>query len=249
MLKIENVTFIIKSFMRPGCLERLISSIRIRYPDVDIMVADDGPEIVSRNDAKVFNLPFDTGLSYGRNYLVDRVSTEYFLLMDDDHVFEDSTKVEKLLHPLKHGPFDLVGAQVLEAAGPFPWQGLMEIDGTCLTMKPGNRGEYEATQKVDFCHNFFAAKTEAIRRVRWDDTFKMGEHTDFFLRAMQAGLSIGYRPDVRVFHAPEKSGEYGRFRNRAKTYRLEMMRKHGLTKISNQVFAAGNLDLDAPPAA
>ena len=241
---ISNTTFVVKSFMRPACLDRLVQSILARYPKALILVADDGPDRLERDDVHVFNLPFDTGLSYGRNFLIDQVCTEYLILMDDDHVFKDETVIEHLVEPLVSGPFDLIGAQVVEAEGPFSWEGLMELNGTFLSMKPGNKGTVGGVQKVDFCHNFFAAKTKMIQQLRWNDDLKMGEHTDFFLRAKTMDVRVGYCPSVQVFHAPEKSAGYARYRKRAKEYRLVMMKHHGIRKIVNDVSPGGNLDLD-----
>ena len=245
MQPIQATTFVVKTFLRPHCLDRLISSIRANYPDVPILVADDSPTPVARKDVQVHALPYDCGLSFGRNYLVDRVQTEYFLLMDDDHVFEDRTRIETLLAPIARNRFDLVGAQVVEACGPFAWEGLLELDGTALTLRKGDNGLVDGVARVDFCHNFFAARTEMVRKLRWDDTLKLGEHTDFFLRAAGAGLRVGYDATVKVQHLPEKSGDYAGFRARAKGYRKTMMRKHGLQKITNELHPVGNVDLSA----
>ncbi len=75
--------------MRPGCLDRLIESIHRFYPGVCVLVADDSDKPVQRKDVQVYPLPYDSGLSYGRNYLMDQLKTKYFVMMDDDHVFTE----------------------------------------------------------------------------------------------------------------------------------------------------------------
>lgn len=231
--------------MRPDCLDRLIHSIFYQYPDAEILVANDSGETLNRNGVRVFDLPFDIGLSYGRNYLVDRAETDYLVLMDDDIVFDARTTIEKLLQPLEDGVFDLVGGIVCQDNELFPWEGLMNLDGSTLTLAPGNRGVVNGIEKVDFCHNFFAATTAVVQRVRWDEHFKLGEHTDFFLRAKANNVRVGVCPDVHVLHKPERTEVYQTFRDREKSYRLDMMKKHGLRKIINHLFPHGSLDLDA----
>ena len=227
----ESTTFIVKAFMRPQCLDRLIDSCKKFYPDVRILVADDGDASVQRDDIDMFRLPFDSGLSYGRNYLLDRIETEFFVLMDDDHVLTEKTMLERLLVALESGEFDLVGCEVHEDAAHFAWEGLFRRADDSLTLALGDRGEINGIMRVDFCHNFFAARTEAVRRVRWDDHFKMGEHTDFFLRC-QDQIRVGICPSVQVCHAPERHSGYNIYRDRAEqAFRADFLRKHGLREL------------------
>ncbi|MBW2230164.1 MAG: glycosyltransferase [Deltaproteobacteria bacterium] len=231
-----STTFIVKTFMRPGCLDRLVVSCRRFYPGVRILVADDSREPVSRDDVEVIVLPFDSGLSHGRNRLLDRVETKYFVLMDDDHVLTGETKLETLLDALDSGEFDLVGGvQVEEDGGRFAWEGLFRRDGDTLVLAPGDQGEVDGVKRVDFCLNFFAARTDAVREVRWDDHFKMGEHTDFFLRC-QGRIRVGFCPGVRIRHEPERPSDYLPFRERAEqTYRRDFLEKHGLRELVNEL--------------
>ena len=50
----------------------------------------------------------DVGLSAGRNALLSRVQTPYFLLLDDDFEFTAETKIEKLASVVARGEADLV---------------------------------------------------------------------------------------------------------------------------------------------
>src|SRR5262249_48067864 len=93
---LSKTTIIIKTFQPPACLDRAIRSIRKYYPKVHIIVADDGFEPALRNDVEYIRLPTDVGVSAGRNALLERVKTPYFLLTDDDVEFRPQTKIEKL---------------------------------------------------------------------------------------------------------------------------------------------------------
>src|SRR5262245_4005966 len=105
----RDFTFIIKTLLRPRCVHRLIDSIFAMYPTAQILVADDSPTPISRKDVKIFHLPNDCGISFGRNYLVDRVDTPFFVCCDDDVVLTQETHIDKLLLPLHADTFDLVG--------------------------------------------------------------------------------------------------------------------------------------------
>ena len=56
----DEVTLVVKTFNRPGCLDTCINSIRHFYPDIRIIVVNDGCEI-ERNDCEIVTMPFDDG--------------------------------------------------------------------------------------------------------------------------------------------------------------------------------------------
>jgi hypothetical protein len=61
---LDRITFGITSFERPRLLEQLVASIRVRYPQARILVADNGRQKANLpGDVKVLNLEFDCGLS------------------------------------------------------------------------------------------------------------------------------------------------------------------------------------------
>src|SRR5947208_139 len=97
----DEVTIAIKTFERPESLKDLLVSIRQFYPDIRIIVADDSKKPHAPRIAKIFSnvecitLPFDVGISVGRNAMLKRIKTKYFVLCDDDFLFYEQTKLEK----------------------------------------------------------------------------------------------------------------------------------------------------------
>jgi len=73
---LSQTTALIKTFQRPKDLDRLIRSIQRYYPELQIMVGDDGLEPSPRSDVDYLRLPEDIGLSAGRNAML---SWEYGL--------------------------------------------------------------------------------------------------------------------------------------------------------------------------
>ena len=122
---IGDITIIIKTFERPRSLHRLLKSIFFYYPDVKVVVADDSadPEKTNREvmgrwpgkDIEYLALPYDVGLSEGRNRALARVKTPYFVLCDDDFVFDRRTNLELMKRQLEEHKVDLVAGMYFES--------------------------------------------------------------------------------------------------------------------------------------
>ncbi len=96
---------LVKTFLRPHKVQRLVESIQEHYPGVTIRVADDSPDSASRRTlladllargCHVYRLAPHSGISVGRNHLVRAVETPFFVLTDDDKVFDHRTVLERL---------------------------------------------------------------------------------------------------------------------------------------------------------
>lgn len=216
-----DITFIIQTFLRPACLDKLLKSIEKYYPDVPVLIYDDSE--------------YDRGLSWGRNYLVSQVKTKYFLLLDDDFVFTSKTKIEKLVAKAEQG-YDLVAGALLQDKKIIHYEGRYEYYDNILKYIPST------TEPLDFVFNFFVARTEKIKECQWDEDLKLAEHTSFFFRH-RGKLKIGYIPEVIVEHCPDKSDpEYVVKRRRGGQYFRKFMRKKGIKEVIG--FDGGSLKLD-----
>lgn len=226
----------VKTFERPEAAKRLIASIRAFYPDIRIRVADDSrvPGINFTDSAvgclSYDNLPYDTGLSAGRNHLIDRVETPYVLILDDDFVFVEQTRIERFIPLLAHGVFDILGGLMLSSGSPNPHAAWMEQKGDTLYYEHVTR--CEGPVRCDLVMNFICAKTEVLQRVRWDDELKLGEHLDFYMRAQEAEARVGFLPSVAIDHRPVRSKEYNGMRHeKARHYRQLFQEKRGIRHI------------------
>lgn len=112
-----DVSLIIKTFERRLALERLLDSIRDQgYGHCPILIADDSKEpyrdaILDQYGDIVDSyivLPFDSGLSKGRNELLKRVETTYFVLNDDDFVYDERTDLAWMRKQLEHSEVELL---------------------------------------------------------------------------------------------------------------------------------------------
>lgn len=256
----ENITFLIKAFERPYCVKRLVKSIYRYYPKAKILIADDSRRQsckqyfdgnYSDKDIAVYEIEQDRGLSFGRNYLLDRVSTEYFVLLDDDFVFDSRTNITGALEILKKKNLDILGGYIRNFTVQSGFVSLAKLTIQNITNydNPANYlGEFRYSEEDHVLHvermrhhfpdywetdivlNFFIAKTDVIRdKNRWDEELKLQEHTAFFYKAKLNGLKVAFSNIFSVQHKPVRTKDYGTFRNR--DYFQLFLEKYGIWKV------------------
>jgi len=129
----SDISLIIKTFERQGALERLLDSIIEQgYTNCPVLIADDSKDpyrdaILKKYDDLVdcyLVLPFDSGVSKGRNELLDHIETEYFVLNDDDYVYDGRTDLAWMRQQLEENDLDLLGGVVYDRVSEIqdlPW--------------------------------------------------------------------------------------------------------------------------------
>ncbi|KAG8446833.1 hypothetical protein GDO86_014333 [Hymenochirus boettgeri] len=204
------VTITTKTFLRYDKLRVLISSIRMYYPEIKIIVADDNnvTEKIEDKNVEQYFMPYGKGWFAGRNLAVSQVTTKYFLWVDDDYFFTKDTKIEKLLDVLESTNLDLVGGNV--EGNHFSFTLTVQDgdeEGDCLHWKPGS---YRSLQGFPKCVltggvvNFFLAQTDRALSVGFDPKLQRVAHTEFFVDAL-GHLRIGSCSDVSIGH--QKKGK------------------------------------------
>lgn len=223
-----QVTVGVKTYVCDDSIVRqvvgLVRTIRVNYPKVRILLANDGPTrigtmrgIVDDEYTEEVILPADSGISIGRNVMVNMTTTEFFLLLDDDHVFDDDTDLRIGANGVAHYDFDIVGIRVrnlpgideLERVGIFIPRYVAKVskfENREVTLCVWNENNGPGVQKmrvpirVDVLHNALIAKTDVLRAHPWRNILKVNEHMSFFLDAREADLHVGYLPSVFVHH-------------------------------------------------
>lgn len=247
-----DCSIIIKTFERYECLRRLLCSIQKHAGnEYRIIIADDSKtpykEAIIREFGKLcvdyITLEFDSGLSVGRNAMLDQVSTEFFVLCDDDFVFDRRTDLVRMRELLCVNECDILGGECYDIV-PLQWGLIRErIRSRHLSYllrifdRRGGRprryfGRIEGDKKkgqqlmmplpyqapvtiCDYCCNFFIARTSSVRKIGgWNPALKVGEHEDFFFRAKKHGLVIGHTSEIGVNHLQYLPEEYRPFRAR-----------------------------------
>ena len=225
---------LIKTFLRPHKVRRLVASIEAHYPGVTIRVADDSPDSPARDamvsalqarGCRVYRLAAHAGISAGRNHLVREVQTPFFVLTDDDKVFDHRTVLERLQTVLEGDTSAVIAAGMnLDYGRLLRYQhGRLERDG--MVLRRHLFGEQAPAVTVggircvpcDVTPNFFMARTAWVRSrgLAWDERFKVGhgEHVWFFA-SLPRDLRVYSVPSVRISHFPTRWGDraYRQFR-------------------------------------
>lgn len=232
IIKIDELTILIKSFMRPECVNKLIKSIRRIY-DIKIVIVDDSKTPLNfdyDDDIKTYNMEFDSGLSAGRNYGVSKIETPYFLLCDDDFEFTEKTDLIKWLEIFKSSNLDILGGDVIMNGKKIDYFGLLEKVDDNLYYKKGFHNETEFYKEYDLVLNFFIAKTDSIIDNGWDNDLKLAEHTAFFFDN-KGKLKVGHTELISIDHQRVVNAVYSKFRNRNQKFFEIWMRKREINRI------------------
>lgn len=196
----NSLTIIIKTFERPHLLEQLMRSIRRKYPDVAVIVVNDSRKPYHIGGVHNIILPYDVGVSAGRNAALQQVKTPYFLLLDDDFVFSRRQNLNELVEQMdQHPEIDILGGRCVDlpifAVHDFQDIPIHATRQPCIpigTMIGENR-------VVDKVQNYFIARTDRVKQVGWNENLKNMEHTEFFTRA-KGVLVTAYREDMLILH-------------------------------------------------
>jgi glycosyltransferase involved in cell wall biosynthesis len=246
-----DVTILIKTFERQACLRRLLRSIQDRGYNCPVFIGDDSRQpyrdAVLAEFGRLVNryleLPFDVGISVGRNALLQEVRTPYFILCDDDFIFDERTDLAHMRRLLDAAGLDLLGGVYYDRS-PFSgwdaaacimrldWQRLLTMLGieipriTFYNFDSCGAQKWKTVDVVytppvvrcDYVSNFFLARTDQIRETvgGWDASLKLSEHRAFFLKAKQCGLRVGHTEEVGVQHFRELSPLYSSYRQRSR---------------------------------
>lgn len=227
---LSDITIAIKAFQRPAKLNNCLKSIRKYYPDITVVVADDSRHKASNSLAsEYYMLPFDSGISVGRNFLLSKITTPYMLLLDDDTLFTQGDCIERMIQPMLDQPMINLVAGTITGND---YYGTYEKSGDNLiryfNKSSRNIGHYKI---YDFVINLFLAKTEAVKGVRWDDELKICEHTNFFFRGKDK-LICTVADGTSFINDNTGSGhEYGKFRSgRVQLYIEKQFKSLGVVK-------------------
>ncbi len=215
-----QITVGIKTFFRAKALEMALESLK-EHSWHEVIIADDGI-IDEKKDAiyekyskilplKLLKLEFDTGLSYGRNKIIENCETDFLLLLDDDNTVPDNIKdlydvliSDETLGGVsciwkEHGEFKCTACDI-EYKRNF-------VVKECLRR---NRTTYFSNKGVpykifDYIPNSTLFRKECFSEISWDPEYKINrEHLDFFLSQKELGKwKFGVALNVIVGHHPE----------------------------------------------
>lgn len=272
--ELRSVSILIKTLERQAHLKQLLCSIQSFGFKGPIIIADDSMKPYKTSilnqfedlDISYIELPYDTGTAEGRNRMLEKVITPYFLLCDDDFVFDKRTRLPIMVDLLEKGQLDLLGGvfrqhnrksrkgkyllklnELINQIGLalpsfqfYEYYAGFDIVGSTLSVKPI---VYQDPITIcDLTHNFFLAKTDRVKSFgAWNPILKGGEHQNFFIRAKLAGLKVGTTRHCGVIHDQwtENSSLYKELRGRGDEYKPLALSEFGIDKVIGYKEALG----------
>lgn len=246
---------LIKSFIRFNGLKKLLDSIEEHYPGVVVRIADDSPTrknhgdfpvehldlilkkkekllaiISNKDNIHFYELPFDVGLSAGRNHLLDKCQTRYFVVMEDDFVVTEETDLLKFEKVIRSSPdIAIVGGEAVERSRKLPEykqrlrsMGHFIIEGDCLVLlKYGSKAPTVNINGVKcvqcrFLRNIFMGNIELFKKyqIRWNEDIKMTREHAYFFHTLPEELKVYCALDVWIDHYWNKPVYYRKYRVR-----------------------------------
>lgn len=206
----KNITIIIKTFERPRCVQRLITSIKKFYPTICIVVVDDSEKPIIISDVEYYTLPFATGTSVGRNLAISKVATKYFMTLDDDFIFTSNTNLRVRYDVLENTDIDIVGTNVSDN---------QKRKGMLIHIQDGVHYRWNASRGQSFGHPLydyvpqcFLARTKEFEEAGgWDEDFIVWDHEAMFLN-IKGKLKITMLPIVDILHESATNPTYKEYR-------------------------------------
>jgi hypothetical protein len=198
------LTVLIKTFKRPLAVNRLYASIKKYYPELPVDILDDSSGEL-----------FDIGVSRGRNILVNRCKTKYCIILDDDCVFTEKTDLANAILELENRSLDILQFKVpgLNYYGTYETK-----DGVVRYKSESRDGLY------DFVAQIYLARTAKLKKYKWDEDLKVGEHFAYFYEH-RGKLRIGVSEISEIEHHHIDNQDYRQYRQRALDYVWQYMKK------------------------
>ena len=224
---LNELTIVIKTFERYKTLDRLLRSIKKYYPSVKIIVVDDNLHPKEISGVEKINMPYNSGVSAGRNAGLSDITTKYGLFLDDDFIFFKKTKLDDSLNLIDSDQrIDILGGKVIDlplfTIHDYSKIGLYPTESKPVAPIGSKISGLPVYDKVP---NFFICRTDRVRKVGWDNNLKRLDHADFFTRARGVLLTV-YNENFACLHAPTPfDGKYMKFRNDCAIDRLIIMKK------------------------
>lgn len=252
----------IKTFMREDNLFKVIDSIEKHFPyPYRLYIADDSGEVSDEKEYLyqrlrvkghvIMRLPFNSGLSVGRNKIIQKAREDYILMTDDDIGLTDSTSIEMMKKVLDSSEDIGICAGVIYQengeyfGGEIYSKGLsLEMDRTLLLrqrVKNLSKVNGIIFNYADQVVNFFLAKKEVFNDVTWDSRIKVEyEHVDFFLNLKKTRWRAAVCLGTKMLHYRSLGVDpiYNRYRRSAPEQYFKQ--KHGIGNIINRYLQQGS---------
>jgi len=229
-----KIAILITTFLRDSLLFKTLQTIVDNYTNnCIVLIADQGyadkeKDITidyykSQIPLEYYRIPFDSGLSFARNFLVQKaveMNVPYSLLGADSIQFTSPYNFQPFIDFLEQDNkrgiigFDLLGSKC-------PWEFNVEVNPTGIKLLTSTEFlEYNNIRykKIDICRNIFLAKTNTLLKL-WDEEMKLCEHELAFLEYKKRDYEVYWTDSISFKKiSTNTSDEYQTYRKRLQDY-------------------------------
>lgn len=255
----KEVAIIIPTFLRNNCLKLLVESIKKTLPSdwYRLYIGDQGYsdldtskyyETLKKEGHFVTYLPFNSGLSFTRNYLVEQTKEPFILLIDDDFEFYNETKIQNFIQILNDNPNMGVVGGILKDYPPYNFY-IFRQDDNLYYVRPNIKNRFTTSsycqssigyQFCDIVLNFSMFKRELFKDIKWNPELKMCEHSDFYIRLKNLKKwEVGFTDTVKAIHQKKDNPpDYEQFRSKVnnKPFLAKFLKEMNLNSENNCIY-------------
>lgn len=249
----NDITILVKSFLRLGMLRDCLESIAFGLPSVRILVVDDSSPSQHKTEyapnrgknVDYIFMPFDSGFGAKANEAIQHIKTPYVLIASDDFNFDTlaTAGVSALHHVLSETPSMAIASGRVNNN---PYEFLLHFGPDWCSEKAGYYSEQRSSRRgyvfkpTDLTVNYSLIRTEILgfgpHQVHWDGDVKIGggEHGAFFIDCYQQGHKVCYVPGVNINELPsdprKMDPRYPDFRGRARQPGRICLKRRGIER-------------------
>lgn len=227
----NKIAIIYTTFLRPELVKQTLPSIVENTDnDIIILVGDQSKEndvkdickSLNNNKIQYIKLGFDCGLSYARNFLVEKANElgcKYCWLSADSIMFTNKYNINPIINFLEED--NKRGIVGVELYGRPEWHRDIDlVKGKHFHLKIPTRPiiTFQDIKFIpcDVIKNVFIAKTECLINNKWDNKLKLLEHEDFFWRLKNSEdfYQVFFTDYITTRYKDFKPNEYNKYRSR-----------------------------------
>jgi hypothetical protein len=241
----NTIAILVTTFLRDNLLYKTLQTVVDNYPkDSIILIADQGYSSSEKDitidyyksqiPLECYKIPFDSGLSFARNFLVQKASemnVPYCLMLEDSTQFIQSYNFQPIIDILETNK--KIGKIGFEAGNSkCPWEYLLEVTPSGVKFSYSDEWlEFNNIKflRVDICLNIFLATTQSLLDVPYDNELKLGEHEDHAIRYKEKYLTYWTNSYCFKRIVANTSDEYQTYRNRLKDYIKIVKQKYNMS--------------------
>jgi phosphorylcholine metabolism protein LicD len=196
----REIAIIIPNFLRNEKLIKTVESIQNTFHKewYRLYIADQGffdakmneyYKSLTKQGHFATYIPFNSGLSFSRNYLINKTTEPFIFLIDNDFIISQKTNISNFINILNSD--DSIGVVGGNLTGHDDYHyDLYLKDGNIyyVRTKPVNNKTIKSFIQPTVCYeycdivlNFALFKKEVFNQIQWDEELKLSEHSDFYL--------------------------------------------------------------------